>query len=110
MPKVNGDFSDAEKFPVLSFVSRGVARRDDGSLAVTGDLTIHGITREVVFSVDGPSDPARDPWGNERVGLSATAKINRKDFGLNYNAALEAGGLLVGDEVTISLDVQFVKA
>ncbi len=106
----SADFFDAAKFPTLSFVSRGVARRDDGSLAVTGDLTIHGVTREVVFSVDGPSEPARDPWGKERIGLSAATKINRKDFGLNWNAALETGGILVGDEVAISLDVQFLKS
>ncbi len=106
----SADFFDVEKFPVLSFASRGVARRDDGSLAVTGDLTMHGVTRQVVFSVEGPSDPARDPWGKERIGLSATAKINRKDFGLNWNAALETGGILVGEEVAIHLDVQFLKS
>jgi polyisoprenoid-binding protein YceI len=63
-----------------------------------------------VFNVEGPSAPSKDPWGNTRIGLSATTKINRKDFGLNWNAALEAGGFLVGDEVTITLDVEFVKA
>jgi polyisoprenoid-binding protein YceI len=106
----SADFFDVEKFPTLSFQSTQVARSGDGELAVTGDLTIHGVTRSVVFAVEGPSSPVRDPYGNIRVGLAATAKINCKDFGLTWNAALETGGILVGDEVTISLDVQFVKA
>ena len=82
----------------------------NGELAVAGDLTIRGVTRNVVFTVEGPTPPAKDPWGNTRLGLSATTKINRKDFGLTWNAALEAGSILVGDDVTITLDVQFVKA
>jgi polyisoprenoid-binding protein YceI len=104
------DFFDVEKFPTLSFQSTQVSRSGDGELAVVGDLTIHGTTRTATFQVEGPTAPARDPWGNTRLGLSATAKINRKDFGLTWNAALETGGILVGDEVTITLDVQFVKA
>lgn len=106
----SADFFDVATFPTLSFKSTRISRVGEGELAVTGDLTIHGITRNVVFTVEGPTSPAKDPWGNTRVGLSATTKINRKDFGLNWNAALETGGILVGDEVTISLDVQFVKA
>jgi polyisoprenoid-binding protein YceI len=99
-----------EKFPSLSFKSRSVKLVRDGELAVEGDLTIRGITRKVLFSVDGPTPPMKDPWGNTRVGMSATTKINRKDFGLTWNAALETGGILVGDEVTITLDVEFLKA
>jgi polyisoprenoid-binding protein YceI len=106
----SADFLDVEKFPNLSFKSTGVQRLGDGELAVEGDLTIHGVTRKVVFSVEGPTPPAKDPWGNARIAVSATTKISRKDFGLTWNAALETGGLLVGDEVTITLDVQFVKA
>jgi polyisoprenoid-binding protein YceI len=106
----SADFFDVEKFPTLSFKSTRVSRTGAGELAVTGDLTIHGVTREVVFAVEGPTPPAKDPWGNIRVGLSATTKISRKDYGLTWNAALETGGILVGDEVTITLDVQFVKA
>jgi polyisoprenoid-binding protein YceI len=106
----SADFFDVEKFPTLSFISTRVKRAGEGELAVEGDLTIRGVTRKVVFDVEGPTAPAKDPWGNTRMGLSATAKINRKDFGLTWNAALEAGGLLVGDEVTITLDVQVVKA
>ena len=104
------DFLDVERYPTLSFASTRVERRSEGELAVTGDLTIHGVTREVTFDVEGPTPPGKDPWGNTRIGLSATAKINRGDFGLNWNAAVEAGGFLVGNEVTISLDVQFIEA
>jgi polyisoprenoid-binding protein YceI len=104
------DFFHAEKFPTLSFKSTRIARTGNGELAVAGDLTIRGVTRSVVFTVEGPTPPAKDPWGNTRLGLSATTKVNRKDFGLTWNAALEAGGFLVGDEVTINLDLQFVKA
>jgi polyisoprenoid-binding protein YceI len=106
----SADFFDVEKFPTLSFKSTRIRRAGDGELGVTGELTIHGVTREVVFDVEGPTPAAKDPWGNTRIGLSATTKINRKDFGLTWNAALETGGILVGDEVTITLDVQFVKA
>ena len=106
----SADFFDVEKFPTLSFKSTRISRTGDGELAVAGDLTIHGVTRNVVFNVEGPTPPAKDPWGNTRLGASATTKINRKDFGLTWNAALETGGILVGEEVTITLDVQFVKA
>jgi polyisoprenoid-binding protein YceI len=104
------DFFDVEKFPTLSFRSTQVRRNGDGELVVEGELTIHGVTRSVEFAVEGPTQPAKDPWGNTRVGLSAITRINRKDYGLTWNAALETGGILVGDEVTITLDIQFVKA
>lgn len=103
------DFFDVEKFPTLTFKSTRVSKKN-GEVTVDGDLTIHGVTRPVSFEVEGPSEPMKDPWGNTRVGLSATTRINRKDFGLTWNAALETGGILVGDEVTITLDVQFIKA
>ena len=106
----SADFFDVERFPTLSFKSTRISRAGDGELAVAGDLTIHGATRNVVFAVEGPTPPAKDPWGNTRLGLAATTKINRKDFGLTWNAALETGGILVGDEVAITLDLQFVKA
>jgi polyisoprenoid-binding protein YceI len=106
----SADFFDAEKFPTLSFKSTRVNPGRDGELTVDGDLTIHGVTRSVGFSVEGPTPPAKDPWGNTRVAVSATTKINRKDLGLTWNATLETGGILVGEEVAITLDVQFVKA
>jgi polyisoprenoid-binding protein YceI len=104
------DFFDVGKFPTLSFKSTRVAVAGNGEMAVEGDLTIRDVTRKVTFSVEGPTPPAKDPWGNSRVAVSATTKINRKDFGLTWNAALETGGILVGDEVTITLDIQFIKA
>lgn len=106
----SADFFDMEKFPKLTFKSNKVERKDESEYRVTGDLTVHGITKPVTFNVEGPSTPAKDPWGNTRIGLSATARINRKDFGLNWNTALETGGFLVGEEVIIELDVQFIRA
>jgi polyisoprenoid-binding protein YceI len=104
------DFFDVEKFPTLSFKSTRISLVRDGELAIDGDLTVRDNTRKVVFTAEGPTPPAKDPWGNTRVGVSATTKISRKDFGLTWNAALESGGFLVGDDVTITLEVQFVKA
>ncbi len=106
----SADFFDVEKFPALTFKSNRVSKNNkDGVLTAAGELTIHGVTRNVAFEVEGPSAPMKDPWGNTRIGLSATTRINRKDFGLTWNAALETGGILVGDEVTMTLDVQFIK-
>jgi len=103
----SGDFFDVEKFPAMSFKSFKV-RPEDG--IVEGELTIKGVTKTVRFEVEGPTAPGKDPWGNTRVAVEATAKISRKEFGLTWNAALETGGVLVGDEVTITIDAQFVKA
>ncbi len=106
----SADFFDVEKFPTLTFKSKQVTPAGAGELEVTGELTMHGVTKTVTFAVEGPSAPGKDPWGNLRIGLSAVTKVNRKDFGLTWNAALETGGVLVSDEVTIMLDVQFIKA
>ena len=106
----SADFFHVEKFPTLTFSSTGVRIIRDGELAVEGNLTVRGVTRKVVFAVEGPTPPTKDPWGNTRVAVSATTKINRKDFGLAWNTALETGGILVGDEVAITLDAEFVKA
>jgi polyisoprenoid-binding protein YceI len=106
----SADFLDIEKFPNLTFASTRVTRAKEGELQVEGDLTIHGVTRRVEFSVEGPTPPGKDPWGNTRIGWTATTKINRKDFGLTWNAALETGGILVGDDVTITFDVEAIKA
>jgi len=106
----SADFLDVEKYPNLSFTSTSIKLVRDGELAVEGDLTIHGVTRKVLLTVDGPTPPMKDPWGNTRVGVSATTKINRKDYGLTWNAALETGGILVGEEVAITLEVEFIKA
>jgi polyisoprenoid-binding protein YceI len=106
---VSADFFDAEKFPAMTFKSTSIESVGGGDYEVTGDLTIHGVTKSVVLKLEDVSEPSKDPWGNHRIGLSGTTKINRKDFGLTYNAALETGGVLVGEEVTITLDVQFIK-
>lgn len=106
----SADFLDVEKFPTLSFVSTGISRAGVGQLEVEGDLTIHGVTKRIAFTVEGPTQAEKDPWGNVRIGLSAQTKINRKDFGLTWNTTLETGGILVGEEITITLEVQAVKA
>jgi polyisoprenoid-binding protein YceI len=103
------DFFDVENFPTLTFKSTSIRSLGDQDYEVTGDLTIRGVTKSVILSVNDLSQPSKDPWGNQRIGLSASAKINRKEFGLVWNAPLEFGGVLVGDEVTITLDVQFIK-
>jgi len=103
------DFFDVAKFPTITFVSKSAKKTADG-IAVTGDLTIHGVTKEVVLNVDGPTAEVKDPWGNMRRGATATTKINRKDFGLTWNKALETGGVMVSEEVSITVDVEGVKA
>ena len=103
------DFFDVEKFPTLTFRSTNISSKGGGNYEVAGDLTIHGVTRPVAFTVNDLTAPSKDPWGNIRIGLEATTKINRKDFGLVWNAALETGGMLVGDEVQITVDAEFVK-
>ena len=102
------DFFDAEKFPELSFHSTQWQHKNDDELLVKGDLTIRGVTREVVLTVERTPE-LKDPWGGTRVGFTGRTKVNRKDFGLTWNAALEAGGVLVGDEVAITIEAEFVK-
>ncbi len=106
----SADFFHHEQHPVMTFKSTKVEKKGEEEYSVTGDLTLHGVTKPVTFAVEGPSAAGKDPWGNTRIGLSATTKINRKDFGLNWNAALETGGILVGEDVQIALDVQFIKS
>jgi len=106
----SADFFDAAQFATMTFRSTKVQPNGDGGYNVTGDLTLHGQTRQQIFVVEGPSAPGKDPWGNTRIGLSATTKINRKDYGLSWNAALETGGILVGDDVNITIEAQFIKA
>jgi polyisoprenoid-binding protein YceI len=105
----SADFFDAEKFPAITFTSSNIDSTGGAGYAVTGDLNLHGVTKAVTFAVEDVSEPSKDPWGNHRIGLSATTKINRKDFGLIWNSALETGGVLVGEEVSISLEIQFIK-
>ena len=100
----SAEFFDIEKYPTLTFKSTRFEKDQ-----IVGDLTIHGVTQQVILAVDGPSEEMKDPWGNIKIALSGTTKIKRKDFGLTWNAALEAGGLLVADDVAITFDVQLVK-
>lgn len=102
------DFFDTAQFPTLTFRSTGISKSGD-DVRIKGDLTIHGVTREVVLDVEGPTPETKDPWGFTRIAASATTRINRKDFGLTWNTALETGGVVVGDEVKITLDLEAVK-
>ncbi|MEO5968413.1 MAG: YceI family protein [Bdellovibrionia bacterium] len=103
------DFFDVQKYPLITFKSKRFELSGDEQYKVIGDLSIHGISKEIILEVDAPAIELKDPWGNIKMGASASTKIKRKDFGLTWNAALEAGGLLVGDDVAVTLDIQFVK-
>jgi polyisoprenoid-binding protein YceI len=103
------DFFDVAKHPTVTFVSKKVIKADAGRLKVTGDLTLHGMTREITVDVEGPTAEVKDPSGNFRRGATATTKINRKDFGLTWNKVMDSGGLVVGDEVSIYLEVELVR-
>jgi len=102
------DFLDVAKYPFLAFKSTKVEQVSPGELKVTGDLTIRGVTRQVVLNVDGPKAPIKDPWGLQRSAVSATTKINRQDFGVSWNQTLDSGGVVVGDDVRITLDVEMI--
>lgn len=106
----SADFFDTAKYPTLTFVSKKWTQASQGALKVTGDLTIHGITKSVVLNVAPFSKESKDPWGNLRRGTSASTTINRKDYGLVWNQVLETGGVAVGEEVNILLDVELVKS
>lgn len=103
------NFFSAEKFPTLVFRSKRVQNVRADGFDLVGDLTIRDVTREVVLKVDGPSAPIRDPQGNRRVGANASTTINRKDFGITWHRAIEAGGVVVGDEVKINIDVEAIE-
>ena len=105
----SADFFDAETFPRITFKSTRVSGAGGDQFELVGDLTIHGVTREVTLDVTSEGR-AKDPWGGERAGYSAQTRVNRKDFGLTWNQALETGGFIVGDEIKISLDLELVKA
>lgn len=106
----SADFLNVETYPTMTFQSTKVERKGDDEYVVTGELTLHGVTKPVTLAVEGPSPEHKDPWGNVRIGLSATTKINRKDFGLSWNAALETGGVLIGEDVHVAIDLELIKA
>ncbi|HTJ83944.1 MAG TPA: YceI family protein [Polyangiaceae bacterium] len=105
----SADFFDAEKFPKMTFKSTKVEKTGGDRLAITGDLTIRGTTKSVVLDAEY-AGRAKDPWGGERAGFAASTKINRKDFGLHWNQALETGGVLVGEQVEIKVDLELTRA
>lgn len=102
------DFFDAENNPKLTFSASSFKKLNEGEYELKGDLTLHGVTKPVKLDVEF-GGLAKDPWGNLKAGMSITGKINRKDWGLNWNSALEAGGVLVGEEVKLNIELQFVK-
>jgi len=102
-------FFDVAHFPAMTFKSKKVEQVAQGKLRVTGDLTIRGTTKEVVLDVDGLAAPVKDPWGNQRIAASATTKINRQDYGVKWNAKLDNGGVVVGDDVNITIDVEMIQ-
>jgi polyisoprenoid-binding protein YceI len=104
------DFLHVEQHPTIVFKSKKIAQTGDGEWKVSGDLTIHGVTKEVVLNAGGPTPEAKDPFGNTRIGASAVTKTKRSDFGLTWNAALETGGILVGDDLKIELEVSAIRA
>lgn len=103
-------FFDTAKYPTMTFKSTKVEQVAPGKLKVTGDFTLHGVTKQVVLDVEGPTPPVKDPWGNQRAAVSATTKVNRQDYGVKWNATMDGGGVVVGDDVSIALDVEMVKA
>jgi polyisoprenoid-binding protein YceI len=105
----SADFLDVANHPTLTFRSKRVEALGAENFKLTGDLTIHGVTKEVTFDVEGPTASVKDPWGNIRAGVAASAKINRKDFGLVWNALTEAGGVVVGDEVKITIEAELIQ-
>lgn len=104
----SADFFDVETYPVITFKSKRVEATTDTEGRITGDLTIHGVTKEVVLNVEY-SGQAKSPWGTTNAGFSAQTKINRKDFGLGWNVALETGGVLVGDDITIDIELEIIQ-
>ena len=102
-------FLDVDKFPTITFKSTKLEANGEGKWKLTGDLTLHGVTKPVVLDVEGPSPAIKDPYGNTRAGASATTKIDRKDFGVTFNQPMEAGGVLIGDEISISIEVEAVR-
>jgi polyisoprenoid-binding protein YceI len=97
-------FFDVAHFPTITFKSTKVEQVAPGKLKVTGNLTIHGVTKEVALDLDGPTAPIKDPWGNQRMAINATTTINRQDFGVKWNATMDNGGLVVGNDVAITID------
>ncbi|PLS16792.1 hypothetical protein CVD28_17125 [Bacillus sp. M6-12] len=104
----SGDFFDVEQYPNITFISTNIVKKDEDEYEITGDVTLHGVTRSETFTATFEGQ-GKDPWGNEKVGFSAEGKVNRSDYGLTYNAALETGGVLIGDQIKLSITIEAGK-
>jgi polyisoprenoid-binding protein YceI len=102
-------FFDVAHYPTMTFKSTKVEQAGVGKLKITGDLTIHGTTKQVVLDVDGPTAAVKDPWGNQRAAVNATTKINRQEYGVKWNATMDNGGVVVGDDVSITIDAEVIQ-
>jgi len=103
------DFFDVTKYPTITFKSKKITKLADGRFQMTGDLTIHGVTKEVALDVEGSPIPFKDPMGHMKLGGSATTRLNRKDFGILWNKSLDGGGVVVSDDVDVTIDIELVK-
>ena len=105
----SANFFDVKNFPTITFKSTKIEKISAGKMRVTGNLTIHGVTKQVVLDVEGPSGAVKDPWGNTRVALNASTTVNRLDYGVKWNAKMDSGGMVVGDDVNINIDLEMTK-
>ena len=105
----SANFFDVKNYPTITFKSTKIEKISAGKMKVTGNLTIHGVTKQVVLDVEGPSGAVKDPWGNTRVALNATTTVNRLDYGVKWNAKMDSGGMVVGDDVNINIDLEMTK-
>ena len=102
-------FFEVAKYPIITFKSKKIEAISSGRLKIAGDLTIHGVTKEVVLDIEGPSPAIKDPWGNTRIAANAATEVNRQDFGVKWNADIDGGGVVVGDKVAITIDLEMIK-
>jgi polyisoprenoid-binding protein YceI len=105
----SANFFDVKDYPTITFKSTKIEKISAGKMKVTGNLAIHGVTKQVVLDVEGPSGAVKDPWGNTRVALNASTTVNRLDYGVKWNAKMDSGGMVVGDEVNINIDLEMTK-
>jgi polyisoprenoid-binding protein YceI len=105
----SANFFDVKNYPTITFKSTKIEKISAGKMKVAGNLTIHGVTKQVVLDVEGPSGAVKDPWGNTRVALNASTTVNRLDYGVKWNAKMDSGGMVVGDDVNINIDLEMIK-
>ncbi len=105
----SANFFDVKNYPTITFKSTKIEKISAGKMKVTGNLTIHGVTKQVVLDVEGPSGAVKDPWGNTRVALNASTTVNRLDYAVKWNAKMDSGGMVVGDDVNINIDLEMTK-